>query len=79
MSHLVRTVSACNLRLGDIVIPDRGPRQRVTVHRLEGAHPVVAVRFADIPGATTYYPPNLLLFIEVPDEQAASVRPGWRS
>ena len=74
MSHLVRTVSACNLRLGDIVIPDRGPRQRVTMHRIEGSHPVIAVQFADIPGVTTYYPPNMLLFIEEPDQQTGRMR-----
>ena len=76
MGYLVRTVTALELRLGDIVIPDHGPHQRVTLHRVQGAHPVVAVQFAGIPGATSYYPPNLPLLIEDPTENTASARPG---
>ena len=64
MGYLVRTVTAVELRLGDVVIPDHGPHQRVTLHRVQGAHPVVAVQFAGIPGTTSYYPPNLPLLIE---------------
>lgn len=64
MTYRVRTVTALNLRMGDTVIPDHGPRRRVTLHRLEGAHPVVVVQFDGVPGARTYYPPSLPLLIE---------------
>ena len=67
MGHLVRTVTAMQLQLGDTVIPDKGPRQHVTQHRIQGAHPVVAVQYAETPGATTYYPPTMPLLIEIPD------------
>ena len=67
MGHLVRTITAMQLRLGDVVIPDTGPHRRVTQHRIQGAHPLVAVQFAEIPGATTYYPPSMPLLIEIPD------------
>ena len=76
MGYLVRTVTALDLRLGDVVIPDHGPHQRVTLHRVQGAHPVVAVQFAGIPGATSYYPPDLPFLIEEPTEKAVSARPG---
>ena len=76
MGYLVRTVTALELRLGDIVIPDHGPHQRVTLHRVQGAHPVVAVQFAGIPGATSYYPPNLPILLEELTEKAASARSG---
>ena len=76
MGYLVRTVTALELRLGDIVIPDHGPHQRVTLHRVQGAHAVVAVQFAGIPGATCYYPPNLPLLIEEPTEKSVSARSG---
>ena len=76
MGYLVRTVTALDLRLGDVVIPDHGPHRRVTLHRVQGAHPVVAVQFAGIPGATSYYPPDLPLLIEDPTEEAVSARPG---
>ena len=46
MGYLVRTITAMQLRLGDVVIPDKGPRQHVTLHRIQGAHPVVAVQYA---------------------------------
>ena len=74
MGYLVRTVTAVDLRLGDVVIPDHGPHQRVTLHRVQGAHPVVAVQFAGIPGATAYYPPNLPILIEDPTETTHSAR-----
>lgn len=64
MNHQVRTVTALNLRLGDTVVPDHGPRRRVTLHRIEGAHPVVIVAYEGIPGATTTYPPSMPLLIE---------------
>lgn len=67
MSCIVRTVTALNLRLGDIVVPDHGPRRRVTLHRVQGAHPVVVVEYEGIPGARTYYPPSMPLLIEGPD------------
>jgi len=67
MSCIVRTVTALNLRLGDIVIPDHGPRRRVTLHRVQGAHPVVVVEYEGIPGACRYYPPSMQLLIEEPD------------
>ena len=64
---LVRTITALQLQLGDVVIPDTGPRRHVTLHRLQGAQPVVAVQFAEIPGATSFYPPTMPLLIEIPD------------
>ena len=67
MGYLVRTITAMQLQLGDVVIPDTGPRRHVTLHRLQGAHPVVAVQFAEIPGATSYYPPTMPLLIQIPD------------
>ena len=67
MGYLVRTVTAMQLQLGDVVIPDTGPRRHVTQHRLQGAHPVVAVQYAEIPGATSYYPPTMPMLIEIPD------------
>jgi len=74
MGYLVRTVTAMQLQLGDVVIPDTGPHRHVTLHRLQGAHPVVAVQYAEIPGATSYYPPTMPLLIEIPDKPAASTR-----
>ena len=79
MGYLVRTVTALDLRLGDIVIPDHGPHQRVTLHRIQGAHPVVAVQFAGIPGATSYYPPNLPILIEEPTDKLTFTRSESRS
>ena len=67
MGHLVRTITAMQLQLGDVVIPDTGPHRHVTQHRIQGAHPVVAVQYAEIPGATSYYPPTMPLLIEIPD------------
>jgi hypothetical protein len=67
MTFRVRTVTALNVRLGDVVIPDHGPRRRVTLRRLEGVHPVVVVQFEGIPGATIRYPPSMPLLIEEPD------------
>ena len=71
MGHLVRTITAMQLQLGDVVIPDAGPRRHVTQHRIQGAHPVVAVQYAEIPGATSYYPPSMPLLIELPDAPAS--------
>jgi hypothetical protein len=67
MGYLVRTITAMQLRLGDVVIPDIGPRRHVTQHRIQGAHPVVAVQYAEMPGATSYYPPTMPLLVEIPD------------
>ena len=67
MGHLVRTITALQLRLGDVVIPDTGGHRHVTQHRIQGAHPVVAVQYAETPGATTLYPPTMPLLIEIPD------------
>ena len=72
MGYLVRTVTAMQLQLGDVVIPDTGPRRHVTQHRLQGAHPVVAVQYAEIPGATSYYPPTMPVLIEIPDITTAT-------
>ena len=77
MGYLVRTITAMQLQLGDVVIPDTGPRRHVTLHRLQGAHPVVAVQFAEIPGATSYYPPTMPLLIEIPD--TTTIQPAGRS
>ena len=66
MGYLVSHRHRLELHLGDVVIPDHGPHQQVTLHRIQGAHPVVAVQFAEIPGATTYYPPTMPLLIEDP-------------
>jgi hypothetical protein len=63
----VRTITAVNLRLGDVVIPDHGPRRRVTLRRLEGAHPVVVVQLEGIPGTNICYPPSMPLLIEESD------------
>ena len=78
MNYLVRTVSAFQLRIGDTVIPDHGPRQHVTMHRIQGAHPVVAVQFAETPGATTLFPPNLPILIEETRPEATATHPGSR-
>ena len=67
MNLRVRTVTALNVRLGDIVVPDHGPRRRVTMHRLEGVHPVVLVQYEGIPGASRVYPPSMPLLIEDAD------------
>ena len=78
MNYVVRTVTALQLRIGDVVIPDHVPAQHVTLHRIQGAHPVVAVQFAEIPGATAYFPPNLPILIEQPDASATPARSGSR-
>ena len=74
MTYRVRTITALNLRLGDTVIPDHGPRRRVTLHRIEGAHPVVVVQYEGIPGASTYYPPSMPLLIEESDQPTGQDR-----
>lgn len=76
MGYLVRTVTAMQLHLGDVVIPDKGPRQHVTLHRIQGAHPVVAVQYAETPGATTLYPPSMPLLVEIPDVPAPTTSAG---
>jgi len=77
MGYLVRTITAIQLRLGDVVIPDTGGHRHVTQHRVQGAHPVVAVQYAETPGATTLYPPTMPLLIEIPD--ATTSLPAGRS
>ena len=62
--HRVRTVSALNVRLGDTVILDHGPRGRVVQHRLEGAHPVVVIHYEGFPATGVAYPPSTQLLIE---------------
>jgi len=64
MTYCVRTVTALNLRVGDVVIPDHGPHRRITLHRLEGAHPVVVVQYDGVPGASIFYPPSMPLLVE---------------
>ena len=64
MTYCVRTVTALNLRVGDTVIPDHGPHRRVTLHRLEGTHPVVVVQYEGVPGSSIYYPPSMPLLVE---------------
>lgn len=76
MGYLVRTVTAMQLQLGDVVIPDKGPRQHVTLHRIQGAHPVVAVQYAETPGTITLYPPSMPLLVEIPDEQKPTTSAG---
>ncbi len=76
MGYLVRTITAMQLQLGDVVIPDTGGHRHVTQHRIQGAHPVVAVQYAEIPGATSYYPPSMPLLIEIPDATTASASRG---
>ncbi len=76
MGYLVRTITEMQLQLGDVVIPDKGPRQHVTLHRIQGAHPVVAVQYAETPGATALYPPTMPLLIEIPDEPALPAAAG---
>lgn len=44
-----RTVSAADLHIGDLVVPVDGPARRVTLHRLQGAQPVVVLALAGQP------------------------------
>ena len=45
------TVPAAELHLGDLVlITPQGPVRRVTLHRLQGAPPVVVLSYAGKPG-----------------------------
>ena len=76
MGYLVRTVTAMQLLLGDVVLPDKGPRQHITLHRIQGAHPVVAVQYAETPGATTLYPPSMPLLVEIPDDPTPTTSAG---
>lgn len=41
-----RTVPAAQLHIGDLVLPDTGPARRITLHRLQGAPPVVVLAYA---------------------------------
>ena len=61
----VRYVPAMNLRIGDIVVPDEGRPRRVTMHRIEGAHPYVVVGYEGIPGGTTTCPPSFPVLVQV--------------
>ncbi|HEY7811843.1 MAG TPA: hypothetical protein VIC62_01315 [Nakamurella sp.] len=46
-----RTVPAAELHLGDLVlVTPTGPVRRVTLHRLQGAPPVVVLAYAGQPG-----------------------------
>ena len=45
-----RTVTAAQLHIGDLVLPHTGPAQRITLHRLQGAPPVVVLAYAGQPG-----------------------------
>lgn len=49
-----RTVPAAELHLGDLVlVTPHGPVRRVTLHRLQGAPPVVVLSYAGKPGHQT--------------------------
>lgn len=52
----VRYVPAMNLRIGDIVVPDEGRPRRVTMHRIEGAHPYVVVAYEGHPRTHNHLP-----------------------
>ena len=41
-----RAVPAAELHIGDLVLPDTGDARRVTLHRLQGAPPVVVLGYA---------------------------------
>jgi hypothetical protein len=43
---MTRTVTAADLHIGDLVLPPDGPARRVTLHRLQGAPPVVVLALA---------------------------------
>ena len=45
-----RTVSAAQLHIGDLVVPETGPARRITLHRLQGTPPVVVLAYAGQPG-----------------------------
>ena len=45
-----RTVPAAQLHIGDLVLPETGPAQRITLHRLQGTPPVVVLAYAGQPG-----------------------------
>ena len=45
-----RAVPAAELHIGDLVLPDTGDARRVTLHRLQGAPPVVVLANAGQPG-----------------------------
>lgn len=46
---MTRTVTAADLHIGDVVVPPDGPVRRVTLHRLQGAPPVVVLAYAGHP------------------------------
>ena len=41
-----RAVPAADLHIGDLVLPDTGDARRITLHRLQGAPPVVVLAYA---------------------------------
>ena len=41
-----RAVPAAQLHIGDLVLPDTGQARRITLHRLQGAPPVVVLAYA---------------------------------
>ena len=45
-----RTVAAAQFHIGDLVLPETGPAQRITLHRLQGTPPVVVLSYAGQPG-----------------------------
>lgn len=45
-----RSVQAADLRLGDLVMSASGGASRVTLHRLQGAPPMVVLSYADRAG-----------------------------
>lgn len=59
----VHYVPACDLRIGDLVIPDQGLPRQVTAHRLEGTPARAVVQYAGIPGRSTCYPATLRILI----------------
>jgi len=48
---ITQTVLAADLHLGDLVLlAPEGPARRITLHRLQGAPPVVVLSYAGTPG-----------------------------
>jgi len=45
-----RAVPAAELHIGALAMPDTGDARRVTLHRLQGAPPVVVLAYAGQPG-----------------------------
>lgn len=70
-----RTVPAAELHLGDLVlITPNGPVRRVTLHRLQGAPPVVVLAYAGKPGHHAV-PADHPLTVVVRGASVADVRP----